>query len=371
MKNILTTPIFSRISASMIFPRPPHISKSDIDDAGRKLIGRGVISTQSELDAAQKILNQWRACHAYPINTFQATLRRKVARGNFSVDSFIAQRLKRNWTILEKLNQLDHVKLSTMQDIAGVRAVVPSIKCVNKLVGEYTQATRFKHKLCRMKDYILDPKGDGYRSVHLIYSYKNKAHPEWDGLFIELQIRTSVQHCWATTVESIHNFLGTAIKTRAGQNKDEEWTDFFAFVSSAFAYIEKSPIIPAHKDISKKDILDKILFYERKLKVLDKLVALPVAYAAIQKHSKKSHYCLIILDTRKKEVELRAYGREQFREANKEYAHAEELYKDKDEIEPLLVSTSRDYLQKAYAGFFGDTKEFRQHLKYVMSGDWI
>jgi len=100
------------------------------------------------------------------------------------------------------------MQLSRMQDIGGVRAVVNSIKEVRALQSEYQDTKRFTHKLARENDYILDPKTDGYRGVHLVYKYnntlaRNGLAAQYKGLAIELQIRTKLQHTWATAVETM------------------------------------------------------------------------------------------------------------------------------------------------------------------------
>jgi putative GTP pyrophosphokinase len=170
----------------MEFKKPPNLSRTAIRKAGDILISN--TDDVSKIENARLILNQWRACHTYPINTFQATLRRKATNGLLGEGAIVAQRLKRSSTILSKLRELN-VGLPNMQDIAGVRAILLSINDVYRLKVDYENPKRFKHKLWRINDYIQDPKSDGYRSVHLIYKYKNKDFPYWDDLLIELQLR--------------------------------------------------------------------------------------------------------------------------------------------------------------------------------------
>lgn len=59
----------------MRFSPVPNVSKSKINKAGKIL--KASDSAEREIVWATDIAGQWRACHAYPINTFQATLRRK------------------------------------------------------------------------------------------------------------------------------------------------------------------------------------------------------------------------------------------------------------------------------------------------------
>lgn len=99
------------------------------------------------------------------------------------------------------------MNLARMQDIGGLRTVVSSIARVSKLETEY-RSSKFKHVLVSSKDYISEPKEDGYRGIHLIYKYSNPRAPAYEGLSLELQMRTRLQHAWATAVETMGTFLG-------------------------------------------------------------------------------------------------------------------------------------------------------------------
>ncbi|MEA1894581.1 MAG: RelA/SpoT domain-containing protein [Euryarchaeota archaeon] len=160
-----------------------------------------------------EILNNWRSCHRYPINTFQATLHQKVEK----IDSkaFVAQRLKRTPAIISKLQRFTKMKFSRMQDIGGLRVVVATLKRVYELEESYKQS-RFKHKLVTERDYIQNPKSSGYRSVHMVYKYHNDSAAAYDGLLLELQIRTRLQHAWATAAETMGTFINYALKSSEG-----------------------------------------------------------------------------------------------------------------------------------------------------------
>lgn len=68
----------------------PLESKSQINKSGKILSQADVFS--DEYQDALELANRWRACHAYPINTFQATLRTKIK--NCQGEVLVAQRLK-------------------------------------------------------------------------------------------------------------------------------------------------------------------------------------------------------------------------------------------------------------------------------------
>ncbi len=110
------------------------------------------------------------------------------------------------------------MQLTQMQDIAGVRAVLDSVSQVTELANDYRNNTAFDHRLRNVKDYISEPRDmDGYRSVHLIYEYKNNRNHAYDGLILEVQMRSKLQHIWATAVETMGTFLGQALKSRQGE----------------------------------------------------------------------------------------------------------------------------------------------------------
>ena len=64
-------------------------------------------------------------------------------------------------------------------------------------------------------DYIAHPKSDGYRGVHYVYKYRSGSTPkaEFNSLRIEVQLRSRLQHAWATAVETVSTFTGQALKS--------------------------------------------------------------------------------------------------------------------------------------------------------------
>lgn len=108
----------------MRFSPVPNESKKQINRAGEILISDN--PSIEEFEMASDLAYRWRACHAYPINTFQATLRTKLK--DYPGYPIVAQRLKRMPTIIDKLKRFENMKLSTMQDIGGVRAVLDSVE---------------------------------------------------------------------------------------------------------------------------------------------------------------------------------------------------------------------------------------------------
>ena len=112
----------------MAYPIPKY-TKNQINNAGAILIDKA--SSPEKIHTSLEVLGNWRACHGYPMNTFNVTLRQKLKK--IDKEALVAQRLKRTPSILGKLQRLQNMQLARMQDIGGLRAVVSSIKKVRQL----------------------------------------------------------------------------------------------------------------------------------------------------------------------------------------------------------------------------------------------
>lgn len=343
----------------MLLPIKPIFSRSQVVRAGNILRVLDLENYSRALD----VLSNWRAIHTYPINTFQATLRDRLK--NIDKDALVAQRLKRSVSIISKLQRYPQMQLSRMQDIGGIRAIVKDIDAARKLRNLYIESQRFQHELGGQKDYITSPKPTGYRGIHLIYKYKNINIPDFDGLYIELQIRTKLQHAWATSVETMGTFLKQALKSSEGP---DQWLDFFALTGSAFAMYEKCNPVPGYENLSELEIYAKVLAEAVRLNVTDRLMAYSIAADQIINQSTGGgSYHLVVLNTQDKTVTVTSYGRRKLEEANKAYSEYEKLINEGDgAIQVVLVATdSIDSLKQAYPNYFLDTNEFLKALTSI------
>lgn len=103
----------------MPFADPTAYSKGQINRAGNDVRGGSPPASTS-----LEVINNWRASHAYILNTFQATLRNRTRK----TDIAVAQRLKRMRTIVSKLDRQQKMELARMDDIVGCRLIFPDIK---------------------------------------------------------------------------------------------------------------------------------------------------------------------------------------------------------------------------------------------------
>lgn len=336
----------------------PNFTRKQISRAGTTLIAENADS--QALAEALALINHWRACHAYPINTFQATLRWRLRK--VCSTALVATRMKRLPSIIKKLQKNDGMQLARMQDIGGLRAIVDSVAQVNRLHEIYTNGS-LAHELVGTDDYIQNPKSSGYRSLHLIYKYENDLAPAYKGLCLELQIRTRLQHAWATAVETIGSFLNQALKSSEGP---DDWLDYFKVVGSAFALMEKCPVADQFTGQEPKAIFQRCVELETQLDVRRKLNAFAVAANAITSSSVGGNFHLIVLDAVERTVTISSFGKKRLDEANAAYASAEKIAIEHRDMQTVLVTTgSVDSLRKAYPNYFLDTKQFLTALSRI------
>jgi len=329
----------------------PKFDKSDINRAGR------ILATANPNDKdwswAYEVLANWRACHGYPINTFQALLRKRAKA--IEPNAIVAQRLKRAPSVVAKLQRFTTMNLSQMQDIGGLRAVVSNVSSVRKLEREYRE-TKFKHELVSSKNYIDDPKDDGYRSVHLIYKYANNLAPKYKGLLLELQFRSNLQHAWATAVETMGTFLGQALKSGQGE---AQWHEFFKIASAAFTFVEKTAPVLGYESLSREEVYSKLREAENRLQVSFKLRGFSIATNKITTEKGAGSYHLIVLNSANKTVTIQPFPKTELEQANLEYAKVEERTQRGEQVEAVLVSAGPiEALKKAYPNYFLDADKF-------------
>ncbi len=104
--------------------------------------------------------------------------------------------------------------LERLQDLGGCRVILPTIADVQRLTE--TIRNRIRHEIRVEDNYIVIPKHDGYRSHHIILTYKGRDHNlVFTGRRIELQV-TRLQHSWATAIEAVGLFRREELKNNQG-----------------------------------------------------------------------------------------------------------------------------------------------------------
>lgn len=328
-------------------------SRNQIKKAGKILKDKESYPL-SKVKSAEDVLTYWRTIHLKVINDFRELVLDKAKE--ISADTFVAQRLKRSPSIIAKLIRLGNIQLTTMQDIAGVRVVVKDLRELKLLVEELKQSI-VKHQLKSEDDYITHPKESGYRSIHLIYKYNDLTNNETNGLLVEIQIRTKLQHAWATSVETMSAFLGTHLKFDEGQPK---WLKYFALTSSAFSFLEHTNQIPKYEKLSKFDTFERALYEFNYNKITEKLTAFSlVADFICDDSDPKNKFYLVMLDIKERMLTIKSYKDGEFDLANKKYTEEERKNAGDSFKQVVLVSTESIHeLRDAFPNYFLDTKEF-------------
>lgn len=354
----------------MVWIKPKGYSKSKVDWAGDILISE--TSSSEEKEIALEILDNWRAIHRYPMHIFKKRLKRVSEK--IDEESLAVQRLKRLPSILKKLQRKYYgieptMKLSQMQDIAGCRVVMPNVELAIKLYKEGYIRGDLKHKKVNEKDYINHPKEDGYKSIHLIYKYKSdkEGKKDYNGLLVEVQIRSKLQHLWATAIETVDFFTRQAIKSN---ECEKEWMDFFKLVSSAFSIMENTPLVP-NTPADKKELYSQINKKEEELHVIKVMSGWTHAVQVFEKASKEKpnlKFFLLELDIIGEKLNITGYPEGQEEKAISDYARAEKRNHGKKEYDVVLVGVdATNDLRKAYPNYFADTKEFLENLKKILN----
>jgi ppGpp synthetase/RelA/SpoT-type nucleotidyltranferase len=243
----------------------PEHSKSAVARAS-KLVGKGN-GTPAELKEARAVLSNFRSAHAFPLNAVTVTVRQKALPVKPS--AVVAQRLKRLPTILDKLTRHPTMSVTTMHDLGGCRVVLESVDEVDRLVSELRDLPRARNRVTRVYDYLHDdpgPKESGYRGVHLAYEYR-ASKPEYHGLRIELQVRTQLQHAWATAVETMDLFSGSELKYGKGE---PDVIRFFVLVSSLMAREEGTSSVPGAEEAA-EGLLSELAQLESHLGIVGRL----------------------------------------------------------------------------------------------------
>ncbi len=331
-------------------------SRKQISKAGERLI---TSKSNEEVEEALSLINIWRTKHLHPLVVLKNSLLRLLTKNEIKA-ILVSQRLKRLTSIQYKLDLNPSMGLGGMQDIGGYRAVLNDVKDLKKLKNALKQQ-KTNHKLERITDYVNTPKDTGYRSIHFIYKYSSK-RDLYDGLRIELQIRTKLQHNWATAVETAAIVTKTSLKSNQGP---DEWLDFFKVVSSLFAVKEKLPILEEHEELTMEELMVKCYNYCSQLNILTKLKAIRVSTNKIETDNFIGDYYLLNINIKEMSVSIQIFNKNQFEYATSEYLKLEKVIDENENAVVLVSATSIKTLKKAYPSYFLDTSEFIQAIEKV------
>ena len=341
-------------------------SRSRVDRAGTTLVNDA--ASPEERREALAVVSDWRALHGTPLNDIEAHLRSHVVPFETSLAeelAFVAQRLKRLPSIEAKLRRSRTMRLSRMQDVAGCRAVLPSAADLLAANSDI-EASFAPHELLRRYDYLAQPSTSGYRGTHLVYAYRpeDESHAIYSGLGVEVQLRSRLQHSWATAVETVGAFSGQALKSSEGSDR---WLRFFALMGTVLAKLEDLPPVPKtptsasalRRELAQAatelDAVARLDAYSRMLRILEGHV-----------RNGQARYFHIYLEVLPDSARLRwnEYAPDERAEAIRAYEEVESAIQRFPGAETVLVAVdSVAALRRAYPNYFADTRMFAAELK--------
>lgn len=342
-------------------------ASGEIDRAGKILSSMTTTPTEQEAHAIE-VMDNWRLSHAYPMEMARKTLEARAK--TISHNPTFGTRLKTESSIRAKLMREKNMKLSTMQDIGGCRVIVRDMEEVNRIVDLYAKDSDIK-----IDDYVKTPRVSGYRGNHIIWRFNadDEAHSCYNNMRIEIQIRTELQHSWATAVEVCSTFTDQNLKSDHPVCKDPRWVRFFALMGSAMAINEGGGAV-RETPSSKSKLLSELGKLVDGLKVTEVMDRWNTATQIISSAKAKgqAHNFLIELqafDHFSCRVNVTPFeqGREQ--EASAARVRRETEARRKPGVQVALVGVqSVDTLKTAYPNYFSDTSRFVKELEMVLRG---
>lgn len=334
----------------------PLFSKREIDNAGKLL--RGVIPASDkaspEVLQAFKVAWNWRNSHILPMVRLRRELSAKARVVNPA--SVSVARPKRMKSIRKKLWSRS---LYDIQDLAGCRSIMATLSEVELLLQAYQASAR--HQFKAQDDYISNPRPTGYRSHHLMFQFVGRDPGEevFRRQIIEIQLRTQLQHAWATAVEAVGLVRNEDLK---GGKGDPEWLRFFALMASDFAAEEDCPLVPGTPQ-DRKECRDEIVALERKLDAVSHLDSFRQALHLTSRVSASRGSIFVIqynLLTRSVTVKPVASWR-----IGEEKTRAAEMRDGNVETVMVEVDRAAD-LRTAYPNYFLDVGMFAERLRSIV-----
>ena len=364
-------------------------SGNQVKKAGKVIRNAGNSNHLTEnLIAALDVMDWWRDSHTHALaEAFEVIVNLSAS---LEPNSYCSKRLKRYESLRKKLLRMPQASLSSLDDIGGCRAVIPNLYQVKNMVEKLENSLGDFNK----NDYLDPPKFDGYRGVHIKTRFG-------DGdccRKIEIQIRTELQHLWATALESVDFCTQQDLKNGYGE---EKWKAFFKLLSEHFWFMEcyegiisesiQSPpeSTPLSSDNNKLNVTKNSgespykAFYryesairenedERRrvefIKNYSKSLRVISIFKEFQSHFNsetleslsESDYFLVRLDLNSKQVEILDEN------SNERFIEQEKLYLNSQRYKTALFSANeKENLLEAYPSFFASNDKFLSILETI------
>ena len=340
----------------------PERSNKEIDAAGESL-RQGVLlggKTSPELI----MVSEWRSSHEVAMKRVMTSLKKHAyQRGTSAV---IYGRAKRLNSLALKLQRFPKMSLSKMQDIAGCRVVLESVFHAESFAASIRNDLAQKLSLggeIGEKNYIQSPKEDGYRSLHFIVRYQSPNTPSQKDRRVEIQVRSSLQHQWATALETVDLFHSQSLKTGGG---DPRWRRFFALAAGAFASMESRPPVPG-LPLTHKHLLAELNLLATELHVAKRLKGWSDVMQSVLDMTPGSlegvYSYLVELHVDENTTSVKKYDANHLQAAHDMYLQSELRNANSSTRSSVLAKAySIGEVRAAFPGYYGDTRAFLDAL---------
>lgn len=334
-------------------PASSH-SKSEVVDAGKKIASK--LQLTEEAIAAFRVAHQWRSSHVYPMRRVRHEIAWKAKK--LGTPGIAVARLKRMQSIRKKI-QRGNRTLYQIQDIGGCRIILPDMAAARGLLELFANGQGMR-PLAKLDDYIAYPKDDGYRSFHAIFKFNGPDDdPTYQRHFIEAQIRTELQHAWATAVEAVGLFRNEDIKGGEGH---PDWRRLFALASGEFAGVEGGGAVPGVSEdgAERRRELRELVRRLDALRILDGIRE-AINYSEFV-HAPEARFYLIEYDYQRRRVEIIPQA-----SLPKGMDAYQEVERGPDSINSVLVEVDQlTDLRHAYPNYFLDVGMFTERLRKMV-----
>lgn len=325
------------------------------------MVGKDLIAHPTDilkLAEAVTIVDDWRKTHAVPLDSLVKQITKSLSDAQIPF-SFSSQRLKRMTSIIGKLERNPEMGLGGMQDIGGARFVFDNVDLLLKAKETLEANEPEGFTLSKgIYDYVSVPKKSGYRSIHFVYKY-HSADKNLDGLSLELQIRTRLQHDWATAVETAELISKSSLKASLG---DKNWLEFFQLASAIFARKENLPVEESLASKSEMEYCQLYTALNGKHKFYEQLSGMVGAVRISQDTKVSGGYVVLLIQMDNNSLMYRHFPIKALDYANTLYSQLESQI-DRNNSAVVMVSVSdMKELQEAYPSYFLNANEFLLEL---------
>lgn len=127
-------------------------------------------------------------------------------KGNEDPVAYVTSRIKSEESMKEKLKRKGYEvnvenALTKVFDAVGVRIICPYINDIYKIVEIIKRSKEYN--VIKEKDYVKNPKPNGYRSYHLILEEYIEIEGTKKNIYVEIQIRTIAMDFWSSLEHEI------------------------------------------------------------------------------------------------------------------------------------------------------------------------